>query len=243
MRIYQDALEAEIKLTRIVQDLLAYLLLQRHRLHPREVLLDVFWKDATEKQARGCLNTALWRLRCALEPEGIPNGTYLVSTNQGEVGFNPDSDYWLDVADFEEQVRLVASLTVDVVKPSQAAALEKALDLYRGDLLEGNYEDWAIREREHLRHIYLNALAYLLDYHRHQKAYTQALAFGDKILRLDPLREEIHRAMMRMYCDNGQRFAPGIEYPSHGRNSGAVFQYYSRPARGAGLAGPNTERS
>ena len=205
MRIYQDDLKAEIKLTRIVQDLLAYLLLQRHRLHPREVLLDVFWKDANEKQARGCLNTALWRLRCALEPEGIPNGTYLVSTNLGEVGFNPDSNYWLDVADFEEKVTHAASLSVDAVQPAEALALERALALYRGDLLDGNYEDWAIREREHQRRSYLNALAYLMEYYRYHKAYAQALTFGEKILRLDPLREEVHRAMMRLYCDNGQR--------------------------------------
>ena len=69
----------EAKLTREIQALLAYLLLQRHRAHPREVLAGLFWAENSQEKARRALNTALWRLKKALEPEGIPAGTYLIS--------------------------------------------------------------------------------------------------------------------------------------------------------------------
>jgi DNA-binding SARP family transcriptional activator len=42
-------------------------------------------------------------------------------------------------------------------------------------------------------------------YYRHQRAYEESLARGQQILQLDPLREEIHRAVMRLYEESGQR--------------------------------------
>ena len=101
VRIEQEGGRASEKPTRAVQGLLAYLLLQRHRCHSRDVLCGLFWADQDEDSARGCLNTALWRLRRVLEPEGIPRGTYLTKTADGEIGFNCESDYWLDVAVLE----------------------------------------------------------------------------------------------------------------------------------------------
>ena len=51
----------------------------------------------------------------------------------------------------------------------------------------------------------LRGLAHLLKYHRHHKDYDKAIACGQKILELDPLREEIHREMMRLHTANWQR--------------------------------------
>ena len=36
-----------------------------------EVLAGIFWGDRSDGKARRCLNTAVWRLRNALEPEGV----------------------------------------------------------------------------------------------------------------------------------------------------------------------------
>ena len=83
--------------------------------------------------------------------------------------------------------------------------LEQALQLYTGELLEGFYDDWVLRERERLHLLYLNSLARLMCYYRHHQAYEQGLVCGQQILNHDPLREEIHREMMRLYLENGQR--------------------------------------
>ena len=63
---HDDNPTANSKITRGVKALLAYLLLFRHRMHPREVLAGVFWGDHSEDRARSCLSTAIWRLRQAL---------------------------------------------------------------------------------------------------------------------------------------------------------------------------------
>ena len=76
----------EIQLTRENQGLLAYLLLQRHKLHSRETLAEMFWGEQSQRKARGSLNTALWKLKKVIELEGIATGTYLKNSHTGEGG-------------------------------------------------------------------------------------------------------------------------------------------------------------
>ena len=200
------------KSTHTIQALLAYLALERNRLHPREVLADLFWGDYDTIRARGCLNTALWRLRQVLEPEGIPGGTYLLTNDHGDVGFNRESQHWLDVEVFEESLRPFRNLPPHTISESQAKDIENTLGLYSGDLLEGFYDEWALREREQLRRLYLTSLSYLMHYYKYHQDYERGLACGQKILQQDPLREEIHREMMRMYAESGQRSLVARQY-------------------------------
>jgi len=205
MRVTLDDSPEDLKLTQSISLLLAYLLLDRQRLHPREMLIGQFWGEYSQKQARNCLNTALWRLRSALRMgEGSYLDDYLITNEQG-VGFNCHSAYWLDVAEFEEQVSRVVKQPEDSVMQEEIERLDQSLQLYQGELLEGVYTDWALRQREQKRLLYLKGLAYLLEYYKRQGAYDRSLDYGEKILAADPLREEIHREMMRLYLLTGQR--------------------------------------
>ena len=200
------------KSTHTIQALLAYLALQRNRLHPRDVLAGLFWGEYDSVRARNCLNTALWRLRQVIEPDGVPDGTYLLNNDHGDIGFNQDSPHWLDVAAFEEGLSPLRGMLPHAIEEHQARALESALVLYTGDLLEGFYDDWALREREQMRRLYLNGQGYLMQYYKHQRQYEQGIACGHKILLHDPLREEIHREVMRLYAESGQRSMVAHQY-------------------------------
>jgi DNA-binding SARP family transcriptional activator len=201
--VHPDA-PAPLKLPRSTQALLAYLLLQPH-LVPREVLLDVFWVDHSPDRARSSLTTALWRLRQLLEPNDVRPGTYLVTTNSGEVGFNWSSGHWLDTEWFEQRIYPRLRKPIADLSDDDLREIEGVLDLYRGDLLEGMYEDWALRERERFRSLHLNCLTRLMEGYAARKDFEHSIALAQEILRRDPVREEIHRALMRLYVHNGQR--------------------------------------
>jgi DNA-binding SARP family transcriptional activator len=205
VRVTHNNWLTETKLTRDIQALLAYLLLQRHRIHSREALAGIFWGECTQAKSHGSLNTALWKLKKILEPKGIPAGTYLISGYSHEVGFNHESQYWLDVEIFEEKTNSLLTSDWHIVNESHADELKQSLEFYQGELLEGFYEDWALHERERLRALYLKGLVYLLHYSGFHGLYEQALAYGQQILDMNSLREEIHREMMRFYVENGQR--------------------------------------
>jgi DNA-binding SARP family transcriptional activator len=195
----------EVKLTRATQALLAYLILFRARTHSREVLSELFWSQHSLERGRGCLNTAVWRLRSVLESKGHPRGTYLLTTQGGELGFQHASPYWLDVEVFEDQVRRTLAKPIQALTRPDLQEFESALQLYRGELLDGHYFDWALRERERLRVQYLNSQVYLMSYYYMHKDYPNSLVCGQRILNLDPLREEIHRQVMQLYRECGQR--------------------------------------
>lgn len=205
VRVTHGSWHEEIKLTHTIQLLLAYLTLERNRLHSREMLADLFWRDYSPERARSCLNTALWRLRKAIEPQEGNEDRYLVTSHNGEIGFNLECDCWLDVAIFEDLVNRVLKVPVDRVSQEQVQELESGLDLYTADLLESVYEDWALAPREHKRLLYLHSLGYLMHYYRLQNDPFKGIEYGERILSIDPLREEAHRALMQLYLESGQR--------------------------------------
>jgi tetratricopeptide (TPR) repeat protein len=85
------------------------------------------------------------------------------------------------------------------------SGLERAVALYRGDLLEGFYEDWTVAPRESLRLTFLSSLERLFAHHLEAGDYLKAIARGREVVRHDPFRERIHRALMRCHWEMGDR--------------------------------------
>ena len=84
--------------------------------HRRDELLALFWPDLDDTRARDALNQALRFLRQALGPE------VFVRRGGEDVGIDPDR-LWCDAAAFQ--------VALDAGRPPDA------LDLYRGDFLQG----------------------------------------------------------------------------------------------------------
>ncbi|HRJ41018.1 MAG: winged helix-turn-helix domain-containing protein [Caldilineaceae bacterium] len=192
-----------LRLAPSAQALLAFLLVQQHPV-PRDVLMDVFWMETPPERARSNLASAVYRLRQQLEAEPVTPGTYLLSRRSGEVGFNWESAHWLDSQTFTASVRPLLRKPIPDLSAADVCTLEDALTLYRGDLLEGIYDDWALREREHYRSLYLHCLSRLLRYYAGRGEYGQSILYAQEILRKDPLHEESHRELMRLYEAVGQ---------------------------------------
>ena len=191
-------------LTRRLQSFLAYLLLNRQRVFSRDVLTGLFWGENSEERARNCLSTALWRLRRVLEPAEVARGTYLITGSNSEVGFNPFSSHWLDISVFERKTSEILAKPLRAMGDADASEMEHSLALYTGDLLEGFYDEWVLQERERLRSLYLESLAHLMRYYTEVGYPAKGVTCGKKILSQEPLREEIHRELMRIFCDSGQ---------------------------------------
>ena len=191
-------------------ELLAYLALNRKAPHTREQLAGIFWGDSSDERARHTLNTTLWRINRVLEPAGAPANErgYMRVTPQ-HIAFNCASGAWLDVAEFERRCELAEQTH----EPAQRFALySQAVNLYRGDLLADCYEDWCIVERERLQGLYVRALARLMAYNSSQAEYDLAIDCARRILSCDPLREEVHRDLMRLHLDAGEPAAALRQY-------------------------------
>jgi len=191
--------------TRKAESLFCYLVLNRHRFHPREVLAELLWGRSEPRNARRCLNTALWRLRRILEGHHIQPGAYLIVERE-RICFNTEGNYWLDVEEFETLCSEFGSHSEGAEPEAwNVEPLRRAVELYGGDLMDGFYDDWCLYERERLHQRFLRTLARLMVHHGAKGQYDEGIAYGQRILALDPLREEVHRQLMRYYELAGRR--------------------------------------
>ncbi len=179
--------------------LLFYFLL--HGPRTREQIGLDFWPDATAEQLRGRLRTALYHLRRAV------GGTEWVRYENGRYAFDRDGDYWFDVEAFEVDVDL-AERCVESDPDRAVDALQRAVDLYRGPLLDGEAPGrWADGPAERLRARYLSALLTLGTLRSAAGAHDAAIALHRQAVACDELNEKAHRALARTLAESGDRAA------------------------------------
>ena len=182
--------------------LLTYLALRPDQAQSREKLAGLLWGDSPDAQARSSLRQVIASLRRALPDEGAA----ILSTEGEAVALLPGA-VETDVAAFE---RAVAEGTPDT--------LERAADLYRGDLLDGlsmnadAFEDWLMLERQRLRALALGAMARRLDLALEAGTTETGVRTALRLLALDPLQEPAHRALMQLYARQGRHAAALKQY-------------------------------
>jgi DNA-binding SARP family transcriptional activator len=174
------------------ESLLAYLLLHRDAAQPRQRLAFLLWPDSTEAQARTNLRHVLHNLRRTL-----PDADRYVEVTPRTLRWRPEAPMTLDVAAFEDALARAAGDDVE--------ALREAVDAYSGDLLEGSYDEWLLEERERLRQCQLDALDRLASRLAEQGDIGLAITYAERLLRLDPPREESCRLLMRLHDGRGDR--------------------------------------
>jgi DNA-binding SARP family transcriptional activator len=189
-----------------LQELFSYLLLYRDRPHSREMLAGQLWGDSTTEKSRKYLRQALWHLQTALDMKGSEEAPGVcLRVEHDWVQIDTNRTMWLDVAVLEKASTLVQDVPGCDLGREQAASLQVAVELYRGDLLEGWYQDWCLFERELLQNKYLIILDKLLGYCLSHQEYDAGQHYGSLILRYDRARESTHRQLMRMLHLAGDR--------------------------------------
>jgi TolB-like protein/DNA-binding SARP family transcriptional activator len=171
---------------RKIRALLACLALSPGAGWSRGQLTALLWGDRDEEQARGSLREALVKLRrCMGEPSPL-------QASRETVGLDP---------------AVVSVDAVEFARLARAGDVERAADLYRGELLEGltlpdgGFEDWRVVERTRLHDLAVDVLSRFLA----SQSGEPAVRTAQRLLQLDPTREEAHRALMRLHVAAGDR--------------------------------------
>lgn len=176
--------------------------------HHRDTLAVLLWPELNQVRARAALRRTLSTLRNA-----IP--TNFLITGGDTVGVD-SSIYWLDVAEFRELILACKShghLRDDFCQEC-VPQLETAAGLYRGDFLSGftlrdsaSFDDWQFFQSENLRGELAYALQKLCACLSADRDYETAITHARRWISIDPLHEEAHRQLMRLYAYSGRREA------------------------------------
>ncbi|MEE8172727.1 MAG: BTAD domain-containing putative transcriptional regulator [Alphaproteobacteria bacterium] len=180
-------------LTRKAKAVAAYLALRRGQPQSREKVAAMFWENSPEEQARTNLRQCLSTLRKHFDTALI-TGSDAISLDPAAVE--------VDANRFEE-----------LIGSEDHEAIEAAVALYKGDLLEGfglkeeAFEAWIRSERERFRTEFVDGLVRLIDRCEASKGTGAVVKFATRLLALDPLIEKAHRSLMSAYASQGRHDA------------------------------------
>ena len=177
--------------------LFAYLLLNRRAELQRETVAAALWPEADLGEGRANLRRHLHYIDAMLAP-ACTTEPWLLRTAT-TLRCNPALPLWLDVAEFER-------LSADPQTATEAAAL------YEGDLLPNADEPWLLYERERLRGAYAGCLTTIAAAQRARRNYAEAIGTIQKILALDPFREDAVRTLMTVRYESGDGAGAVREY-------------------------------
>jgi DNA-binding SARP family transcriptional activator len=170
------------------QRVLTFLALQT-RTVSRTFAAAMLWMDCSEERACGNLRSALWRVN---RP-----GHRLVDAGPKLIRLMPDV-----IVDLHEMTRVAHG----VLHGDMACEQSQLQDLTAaGDLLPGWYEEWIVMERERFHQLRLHALEVLCMKLSEAGRFGQAVQAGLAAVSSEPLRESAHRALIRVYIEEGNR--------------------------------------
>ena len=146
-------------------------------------LINALWSGDEADAGKAAFNVTLHRLRKLLQhPDAI-------AIQDGLVTLNSDV-CWVDAIAFE---RLLQA-------PRSPAQVERALTLYRGNLLpEDEEEPWSSSLREKLRRNFLHEVASAGDALESSRQWHDAIDLYQRALNADNLAEAFYRGLMRCY--------------------------------------------
>jgi DNA-binding SARP family transcriptional activator len=188
--------------TRKTGALLCCLVLNPDRAHSREVLAEQLWPDEDWEATRSRLRQALSALRRALEPAEALNGSVLIA-DRNEIRLAKHAIV-TDTSQFEIAVNIAASAANRSNTPGRIENLRTAVTLYKDGLLPGYYEASILEERARLEVLFQEALRRLVDLLGGAGEYTAAIEFARRAIASDPLREDSHQSLMRLFAQAGR---------------------------------------
>lgn len=173
--------------------LLAYLaLVTRRGLTRRDTLLGLFWPESDQRRTRNSLSNMLHQLRRSLGAD------VLVARGHDQVGLAEDT-LWCDALAFQDAM--------------DEGRLADALELYRGDLLEGlfvsdaspEFDQWLDTERAWLRGRAVDAARALEEGAEATGNATEAIRWSRRAFALDPYDERVARRLIALLDGAGDR--------------------------------------
>lgn len=175
--------------TKKARALVAYLVMHRAADVSREQLLEVFWRDFDPQRGRDNLNATLWSVRRMFRNADL-NPDEVIRADRTIVRWHAPVDFDVD--------RLI-----ELSQKIDQTAAQEALALYRGDFLEGDFDDWSVAERERI------SLAYETLLSRATRSFGSVTA-AEQLVGRNPYDESAYAALIESQLEAGQTLAAAI---------------------------------
>ncbi len=197
--------------TRRAHDILCFIASRRRRRASKDTIIETFWGEADLEVVTRNFHPTVSHIRKALNSNQPLKQNFLLY-RESDYLLNPDFTYSIDIEEFDRLVAEGASARRAREQDRCVARYEAAIKLYRGEFMQGCYDDWVEEQRSYYREQYLHMLETLAVTALSQEEWPRALHLANQILSDDPYREDIHCLVMRTHAAQGNRAAVKEQY-------------------------------
>ena len=206
-------LAADAWTTRRSRDILCFITSRRHHRASKDKIIDTFWGETDLDVVEKNFHPTVSHIRKALNSNQPLRQNFLLYRD-GDYQLNPEFSYQIDIEEFDR-------LMGDGEKARRARQFEEciecyesAVNLYRGEFMQGSYEPWVEEQRTYYREQYLRLLEALAGVAQKAEDWPKSMQLAQRILHEDQFREDIHCLIMRAHAALGNRAAVKEHYES-----------------------------
>jgi DNA-binding SARP family transcriptional activator len=197
--------------TRRARDILCFIASRRHRRASKDTIIDTFWGESDFGSVEKNFHPTISHIRKALNSNQPLKQNFLLYRD-GDYQLNPEFSYRIDTEEFDRLVAEGDSARRSREQEAFVSAYEAAAALYRGEFMQGSYDEWAEEQRSYYREQYLRILELLAQTAQKAEDWARSLSLAQGILREDPFREDVHCMVMRAHARQGNRVAVREQY-------------------------------
>lgn len=209
VNIYRDAerpFAPDAWTTRRSRDIFCCVATAKHRRVAKDILIDIFWEDEDPGAVEKNFHPTISLIRKALNSRQPFKQNFLIFRD-GAYQLNPDLSFSIDTEEFELAVAEAEKAKREKDTEKLRGSLERANALYRGEFLEGSYDNWAHERRQFYREQHLRMIGALAKLSFAEKSWASVIKLCGQILSADPFREDVHRLMMKTFAAQGKSAA------------------------------------
>ncbi len=204
-------LAADAWTTKRARDILCFIASRRHRRASKDTIIDTFWGESDFEAVEKNFHPTVSHIRKALNSRQPLKQNFLLYRD-GDYLLSQDFSYSIDTEEFDRLVTEAEAARRTGRHERQIELYEQAAALYRGDFMQGIYDEWVEEQRAYYREQYLRMLEALAVAAQKVDDWPRALQLAQEILRDDQFREDVHRMIMRAHAALGNRGAVKEQY-------------------------------
>ena len=197
--------------TRRARDMLCFIASRRHHRAAKDTIIDTFWRETDLKSVEKNFHPTMSHIRKALNSNQPLKQNFLVYRD-GDYQLNPEFSYRIDTEEFDRLIAEGETARRERDFDRCIVCYERAVAVYRGEFMQGSYEDWVEEQRSYYREQYLRMLEALAGVAEKKSDWPRSMDLAQRILHEDPFREDIHCMVMRSQAALGNRVAVKEQY-------------------------------
>ena len=199
--------------TRRARDILCFVASRRHHRASKDLIIDTFWGETDPTVIERNFHPTVSHIRKALNSNQTLKQNLLLYRD-GDYLLNPDFAYRLDIEEFDRLVAHGEATRRERQFDQCIQSYQSAVDLYRGEFMQGGYDPWVDEQRSYYRKQYLQLIEALAGVAQKMGDWFKSIQLAQQILSDDPFREDIHCLLMRAHAALGNKSAVREQYES-----------------------------